>query len=227
MKLPALVKFNALGFSSPYEVALYCATLLFAGTNTSPKIIVTPGVPAKGAIAANPTHVPPIVAVPAVPAIPEVAIPAITAVPKFAGTVLLDDSDPGFIHVIAKLPYYPSSIAKGLPFTAASIKESTTPNLDIGDWLGSPASTTPGTETVLPMFVEQKLYQAAVAIDAALTPAERAALAHPIITRRNLNDKDLTPIIQIDLMLPKNPSTTSYLNSVGGSNGGGGGSSAG
>jgi hypothetical protein len=215
MKLTTVAKYNALGLQSPQAAALYCAALLFAGTNSSPKVVVTPGVPAKAAILANPTHVPPIVAQAAIPAVPEVAIPAVTPLAKFAGTVVLDDSDPSFVHVVAKLAYFPSAIGKGLPFTVNSIKEVTTPMLDIGDWLGEPASTTAGTETALPATVEQMLYKQALAIDAALTPAERAALAHPIISRRNLPDGILTPVIQIDLMLAKNPASTNFLNSVG------------
>lgn len=222
MKLTTLAKFNALGLQSPQQVALYCAALLFAGTNTSPKVIVTPGVPRKAAIVANPNAVPPVLAQAEVPAVPEVAIPAITAVAKFASTVVIDDSDAGYIHVVAKLPYFASTIGKGLPFTVNSIKEITTPNLDIGDWLGAVASTTAGTEAVLPATVEQLLYKQAVAIDAALTTAERAALEHPIISRRNLNDVALTPVIQIDLMLPKNSASTNFLNSVTNTGSGGG-----
>ena len=218
MKLATLAAINALGFQNPYQKALYAATLLFAATNTSPKIIITPAVariPAKAAVVGTGTvAAPQFPAVAEVPAIPEVAVPAVNPLPDFAGTVVIEES-PTEYHVIARLPYSPNVVGRGIALSTKSIREVTAPGLDLGSWLGDKASMTPGLDTTVPDTVEKYLYDRAIEIQASMTPTDLAALAHPIISKRNLPDLKKTPVIQIDLMIPKLNNPGSYLGGVG------------
>jgi hypothetical protein len=218
MKLASLTAINALGFQNHYQKALYAFTLLFAGTNASAKTVITPGVariPARAAIIGTGTaQNPQFPAAAEVPAVPEVAAPAITPRPEFAGTVSIDETATEY-HAIARLPYSPNLIGRGVSISTNSIGEITTPNLDLGTWLGANASATPGTETSVPTTVERYLYDRAIEIQASMTPAELAALEQPIISKRNLSDARKTPVIQIELKIPKLNNGGSYLGSVG------------
>jgi hypothetical protein len=118
MKLATAPKIHALGFQNSCQRALYGAT---------------------PAIAPNPRAVPPIVGVPAVTS------PAVLPDPKFIGSVKIDEM-PTYIRVEAVLPYTPAAIAKGKSLSIATIDQCSPAALDLGDWLGSPVSATPGTE---------------------------------------------------------------------------------
>ncbi len=218
MKLASVAALNALGFQNPYQKALYAATLLFAGTNTSAQATITPAVakiPAKAALVGTGTPAAPqFPAVPEVPAVPAVVAPAVTPVPQYAGTVVLEESATEY-HVIARLPYAPNLLGRGLSLQTKSIGEITSKALDLGSWLGAKASETVGIDTGAPDTVEKYLYDRALEIESSMTPAELSALAHPIISKKNLPDVNKTPVIQIDLILPKLIGSSTYLGGVG------------
>jgi hypothetical protein len=211
MKLLSTPKFHALGFQNSCQRALYLALQLFGGTNPSPKKILVP------AIKGNPSAVPPVVAV------SEVSAPAVIPDSKFVGSVKVIDM-PTYIKVEAYLPYSASAVAKGKSLSPALIELCTPAALDLGDWLGTPASSTPGTEDLTGITtVESLLYRESLA-----ALVELAAVSIPNLPTSSV-EKGLyqpaaavppIPVVKVLLHLPK-VEGMSYLGSVGASNGGG------
>ncbi len=206
MKLATAPKIHALGFQNSCQRALYGATQLFGGTNLSTAKTLVP------AIAPNPRAVPPVVGVPAVTS------PEVLPDPKFIGSVKIDEM-PTYIRVEAALPYTPAAIAKGKTLSVAMIDQCTPAALDLGDWLGQPASSTPGTEDLTGLTtVEQFFYRASIAALSEITAANVADLPASSIAK-GLFQVNATvaaiPVVKILLHLPKQTGNTTYLGSVG------------
>lgn len=206
MKLASASKIHALGFQNACQRALYGATQLFGGTNLSAAKTLVP------AIAANPRAVPPVVGVLAVTS------PAVQPDPKFIGSVKIDEM-PTYIKVEANLPYTPAAIAKGKALSVASIDVCTPAELDLGDWLGAPASITPGTENLTGLTtVEQFFYRESMAALAEITAANIPDLPASSIDKGLLQLNPTVagiPVVKILLHLPKKIDSISYLGSVG------------
>lgn len=206
MKLLSQAKFRALGFQNSCQRSLYLALQLFGGTNPSPAITLVPGV------TANPRAIPPVVGVAAVTS------PAVTPEPKFLGSCKITDM-PTYIKVEANLPYSPAAIAKGKILSPALIDLCTPAALDLGDWLGAPASSTPGSENLTGITtVEQLLYReslialndlAAVTIPNLPASSVEKGLYQPVASAPPI------PVIKVLLHLPKFTGSSSYLGSVG------------
>jgi hypothetical protein len=206
MKLATAPKIHALGFQNSCQRALYGATQLFGGTNLSLSKTLVP------AIAPNPRAVPPVVGVPAV------ISPAVQPDPKFIGSVKIDEMQT-YIRVEAALPYTPAAIAKGKNLSVATIDQCSPAALDLGDWLGAPASATPGTEDLTGLAtVEQFFYRESIAALAEITAANVAGLPANSI-EKSLYQVNATvaaiPVVKILLHLPKQTGITTYLGSVG------------
>jgi hypothetical protein len=220
MKTTSLAKLNALGFENSCQRVLYAATQLFGGTNPSAAKTLVPAIPA---IRANPTATPPIVAVAAVPA---VTSPAVVPDPRFIGSVVIA-AMAEYIKIEANLPYTPAVIAKGKDVTVASIDQCSPPALDLGDWLGSPASEMTSTESLTGITtVEQFLYRESMNALAEIAANPNPNLPASSIERGLYQPTNLAlpkiPVIKILLHLPR-ISSESYLGSVsaGSSTGGG------
>jgi hypothetical protein len=206
MKLATAPKIRALGFQNSCQRALYAATQLFGGTNLSLSKTLVP------AIAANPRAVPPVVGVPAVTS------PAVQPDPKFIGSVKIDEM-PTYIRVEAALPYTPAAIAKGKDLSVATIDQCSPAALDLGDWLGAPASATAGSEDLTGLTtVEQFLYRESVAALAEIASTNIADLPASTIAK-GLYQANVAmpaiPVVKILLHLPKQSGDSSYLGSVG------------
>jgi hypothetical protein len=206
MKLATAPKIHALGFQNSCQRALYGATQLFGGTNLSTAKTLIP------AIAPNPRAVPPIVGVPAVTS------PAVLPDPKFIGSVKIDEM-PTYIRVEAVLPYTPAAIAKGKALSITTIDQCSPVALDLGDWLGSPVSATPGTEDLTGLTtVEQFFYRESIAALAEITAANIVDLPASSIAK-GLFQVNITvaaiPVVKILLHLPKQTGNATYLGSVG------------
>jgi hypothetical protein len=206
MKLATAPKIHALGFQNSCQRALYGATQLFGGTNLSTAKTLTP------AIAPNARAVPPVVGVPAVTS------PAVLPDPKFIGSVKIDEM-PTYIRVEAALPYTPAAIAKGKALSVATIDQCSPAALDLGDWLGSPASAIPGTEDLTGLTtVEQFFYRESVAALAEIASANIADLPASSVAK-GLFQVNMTvaaiPVVKILLHLPRQSGSSSYLSSVG------------
>lgn len=206
MKLATALKIHALGFQNSCQRALYGATQLFGGTNLSTAKTLVP------AIAPNPRAVPPVVGVPAITS------PAVQPDPKFIGSVKIDEM-PTYIRVEAALPYTPAAIAKGKTLSVATIDQCSPAALDLGDWLGSPVSPTPGTEDLTGLTtVEQFFYRESVAALEEINYRNIADLPASSIAK-GLHQANATmpaiPVVKILLHLPKLSGANSYLGSVG------------
>jgi hypothetical protein len=217
MKIQSVQKLNALGFQNSCQRALYAAIQLLGGTNPSPAKII---VPAIAAIRANPTATPPIVAVAAVPAITS---PAVTPDPRFIGSVVITEMAE-YIKIEANLPYTPAVVAKGKDITIASIDQCSPAALDLGDWLGLPASEMTSTESLTGITtIEQFLYRESINAFAEIQANPNPNLPASSIERALYQPTNLAlpkiPVIKILLHLPR-ISSESYLGSVaaGGSN---------
>jgi hypothetical protein len=206
MKLASQVKIRALGFQNACQQALYAGTQLWGGTNPSPAKTLVP------AVKANPTATPPVLAVAAVTS------PAVVPDAKFIGSVSIVDH-PTYISLSANLPYTPAAIAKGRIVDVAAIDQCSPAALDLGDWLGTPASATQGTDDLTGLVtVEQYFYRAAVEALTELTDAENPNApassielglyqpANPMLPK--------IPVVKVMLNLPKIDGAASYLGSV-------------
>lgn len=205
MKVPSISKLYALGFQNSCQRTLYAALQLFGGTNPSQSKILVP------AVAANPTAVPPVIAKAAVTS------PAVAADPRFIGSTKITDM-PTYITVEASLPYVVTAIAKGKSLSVSTIEQCSPFALDLGDWLGDPASMNPGAEDLTGITtVEQLLYRESVLALAEITNANIAGLPTSDIGtgyHQPSGNVPAIPVVKIKLHLPKNQAAT-YLGSVG------------
>jgi hypothetical protein len=205
MKVPSIAKFNALGFTNSCQRSLFAALQLFGGTNPSQSRILVP------AVVANATAVPPITAKPAI------LSPAVAADPRFIGSTKITDM-PTYILVEANLPYTVAAIAKGKSLSVSTIDQCSPFALDLGDWLGDPASGITGNEDFTGITtVEQLLYRESIAALAEIASLNISSLPASSVTpgyHQPSGTLPAIPVVKVKLYLPKNQATT-YLGSVG------------
>jgi hypothetical protein len=133
---------------------------LFLNSPAYPAGAALPAFPAKPA-SAEVIGVPAVVAVPAIPA---VVSPAIAALKGWEDAIQINKTASN-IEIIAYLPYASSPMLIGASTSGiGAINEMTTPTLIPGKWLGTKASATAGTETLVPPTVEQYFYKQAQAL---------------------------------------------------------------
>jgi hypothetical protein len=206
MKVASTTRIHALGFQNSCQRALFGALQLFGGTNPSLARVLVP------AVTAQPNALPPVVGKLAVTS------PAVTPDPKFIGSVKITDM-PTYVKVEASLPYSAAAISKGKALSVAIIDQCSPAALDLGDWIGDPASSTPGTEDLTGITtMEQFLYRESVAALAEITAANIAGLPESSVEAglyQPPTNSPSIPVIKILLHLPKLAGNNSYLGSTG------------
>lgn len=193
MKLLTQAQRSLIKMQDAAQRLLFAAMQLEGGTQTSAQIVISPQVAANNATT------------PKTPAIPAVISPPVTPNPLWIGSTRVDRSNDAYVLVISHLPVSPAYMAKGLPANVKMISEATTPQTDLGAWLGGAIGSVEA-EQPFTGTLEQYLYSSGLSCQSFLSVERPASVPAPMISpsiwRAKPGDVGLS-CIRVEIALPK------------------------